>query len=170
MNVAKQEEIANKKGSNEPLTWDDLAKMKYTWRVATETLRMTPLIFCSFRRALQDVEFGGYVIPEAWQVIWALGTTHMDENIFPNPSKFDPMRYEQATPPPFSFVTFGGGPRMCPGYEFSKLETLAPIHYLVTRSRWKFSIADNSFSRDPMPVFNQGLPIQIEEKKKQFDI
>ncbi|KAK6917308.1 LOW QUALITY PROTEIN: Cytochrome P450 [Dillenia turbinata] len=56
----EQEEIAKRKALDEPLTWDDLAKMKYTWRVAIETPRMTSPVFCSFRRALQDIEFGGY--------------------------------------------------------------------------------------------------------------
>ncbi|KAK3039724.1 hypothetical protein RJ639_027065 [Escallonia herrerae] len=103
---------------------------------------------------------------EAVSQVWALSMTHMDETIFPDPSKFDPKRFEQQVPaPPYSFVAFGGGQRICPGYEFAKIETLAMVHYLVTRFKWKLSCKDDSFSREPMPVFNQGLPIQITPKK-----
>ncbi|KAK9267503.1 hypothetical protein L1049_009931 [Liquidambar formosana] len=152
----EQEEIAKSKSAGELLTWDDLAKMKYTWRVATETLREGP----------KDIEYGGYLIPKGWQVVWAACMTHMDESIFPDPSKFDPTRFEKKAPaPPFSFVAFGGGPRMCPGNEFARIETLATMHYLVTQFKWKLCCVDNSFSRDPLPVFNHGLPIQIETKK-----
>lgn len=49
--------------------------MKYTWRVATETLRMYPPVFCSFRQALKDIEFGGYVIPKGWQVRFMSSST-----------------------------------------------------------------------------------------------
>ncbi|KAA8515493.1 hypothetical protein F0562_018896 [Nyssa sinensis] len=66
--VQEQEEIAKSKALGELLTWDDLVKMKYTWRVATETLRMTPPVFCSFRKTLKDIEYGGYLIPKGWQV------------------------------------------------------------------------------------------------------
>ena len=66
--ATEQEEIAKIKSPGEPLTWDDLSKMKYTWRVALEILRMIPPVFGSFRKTLKDVEFNGYIIPKGWQV------------------------------------------------------------------------------------------------------
>ncbi len=91
--------------------------------------------------------------------------THTDSSIFPEPSKFDPSRFEnQASVPPYTFVAFGAGPRICPGYEFARIETLVTIHYLVTQFTWKLC-ADNSFSRDPMPVPTQGLPIKLVPRK-----
>ncbi|VAH36191.1 unnamed protein product [Triticum turgidum subsp. durum] len=66
--VQEHEEIAKNKGDGEALTWEDLAKMKLTWRVAQETLRVVPPIFGNFRRALEDTEFDGYLIPKGWQV------------------------------------------------------------------------------------------------------
>jgi cytochrome P450 len=68
LDFAEQEEIAKSKPSGEFLTWEDLAKMKYTWRVAMETLRMHPPVFGGFRKALKDIEYGGYLIPKGWQV------------------------------------------------------------------------------------------------------
>ncbi|KAL7212124.1 hypothetical protein ACSBR2_014900 [Camellia fascicularis] len=52
--VQEQKEISKSKILGELLTWDDLSKMKYTWRVAMEILRITPPGFCSFRRVLKD--------------------------------------------------------------------------------------------------------------------
>lgn len=66
---AEQDEIAKSKSSKETLlTWEDLGKMKYTWKVAQETLRIYPPVFGGFRKAVQDVEFSGYTIPKGWQV------------------------------------------------------------------------------------------------------
>lgn len=42
--------------------------MKYTWRVAQETLRMIPPIFGGFRKTLTDIEYEGFLIPKGWQV------------------------------------------------------------------------------------------------------
>ncbi|KAK9133449.1 hypothetical protein Scep_012977 [Stephania cephalantha] len=153
-------------GPGVPLSWDDLSKMKFTWRVAMETLRLIPPVFGSFRTALKDVEYGGYLIPKGWQIFWAACLTHHNESIFPEPLKFDPTRFEnQSSVPPYCFVAFGGGPRICPGYEFSKLETLVAIHYLITQFRWKLCCKNDTFSRDPMPSPAQGLPIHIEPKR-----
>lgn len=92
--------------------------------------------------------------------------TQMDDRIFPEPEKFDPTRFHnQTSVPPYCYIPFGGGPRICPGYEFAKIETLVTIHYLVTHFTWKKFYADNFFSRDPMPVPNGGLPVQIVSKK-----
>ncbi|KAJ0102859.1 hypothetical protein Patl1_04231 [Pistacia atlantica] len=63
LGFAEQEGVAKSKSAGELLTWEDLAKMKYTWRVAMETLRTVPPIFGGFRKALRDIEYGGYLIP-----------------------------------------------------------------------------------------------------------
>lgn len=66
--IVEQEEIAKGKSPGESLTWEDLAKMKYTWKVALETLRVHPPIFGGFRKTIRDIEYGGYIIPKGWQV------------------------------------------------------------------------------------------------------
>ncbi|KAK7827044.1 beta-amyrin 28-monooxygenase [Quercus suber] len=172
-----------RKPSGEFLKWEDLAKMKYTRRVAMETLRIHSPVFGGFRKALKDIEYGGFLIPKGWQVseILILVTCFfsaiylflllnslsiiLELRTLHNHQKFDPSRFEnQASVPPYSFVAFGGGPRTCPGYEFARIETLVTIHYIITHFTWKLC-ADNSFSRDPMPVPTQGLPIQLVPKK-----
>ncbi|KAG5255191.1 cytochrome P450 [Salix suchowensis] len=71
-------------------------------------------------------------------------------------SSFDPTRFEnQASIPPYCFIPLEGGPRICPGYEFERIETLVTIHHLVT---WKF------LAGYPMPVPTKGLPIQTMPK------
>ncbi|CAO2034412.1 unnamed protein product [Urochloa humidicola] len=161
----EQEEIARGKAPGEALSWDDLCRMRYTWAAAMETLRLVPPGFSLLRRALVDVEYGGHLIPKGWQVMYATNMTHWDPAIFPDPARFDPARFEDpsAAPPPYSFVPFGGGARICPGNEFSKVETLVAVHHIVTRFRWKLAAGcDGSFSRSPMPYPSQGLLIEIE--------
>ncbi|XP_016556776.1 LOW QUALITY PROTEIN: cytochrome P450 716B1-like [Capsicum annuum] len=164
--LKEQEEIAHSKSFGESLTWEDLGKMKYTWRVAMETMRTFPPIFGGFRQTVKDIQYGGYVIPKGWQIFRIMAKTHMDSNIFQEPEKFDPSRFENTTSlPPYNFVPFGRGSRICPGYEFAKIETLVTIHYLVTHFTWKLCCTDDFFSRDPMPVPTQGLPIEIVPRK-----
>ncbi|KAF2922890.1 cytochrome P450 716B1 [Oryza sativa Japonica Group] len=161
----EHEEIARGKRDGEALTCEDVAKMKLSWRVAQETLRMVPPVLGSFRRAPVDVEFEGYTIPRGWQIFWSPSVTHMDPAIFHEPTKFEPSRFDgAAAAAAYSFVPFGGGPRICPGMELARVETLVTAHYLVRHFRWKLCLGEekNTFLRDPMPTPHDGLPVELD--------
>ncbi|KAF9595748.1 hypothetical protein IFM89_003490 [Coptis chinensis] len=137
--------LSERQGGNEKLTWSEVQKMKYTWRFAQELMRITPPVFGSFRKAVKDTSFGGYDIPQGWQIFWVACGTHLNKEIFNNPTTFDPSRFESpSTPiPPYAYIPFGAGPRMCIGNEFARVETLTVIHHLVTKFEW--SQAGNKF-------------------------
>ncbi|CAO2143871.1 unnamed protein product [Urochloa humidicola] len=166
--LQEQVKIARGKAPGEALTWEDLSKMKYTWAAAMETLRLVPTAFSILRKAVVDAEHGGYLIPKGWSVMNAMTMTHWDPAVFPDPGRFDPARFKEgsasaAVIPPFTFVPFGGGARVCPGNEFARVETLVAVHHIVTNFRWKLAAGcDGSFSRFPMPYPSQGLLIDIE--------
>ena len=139
--------------------------MKLSWRVAQETLRMVPPVLGSFRRAPVDVEFEGYTIPRGWQSFWPPSVTHRDPASFHEPTLFEPSRFDgTAAAAAYSFVPFGGGPRICPGMELARVETLVTAHYLVRHFRWKLCLGEekNTFLRDPMPTPHDGLPVELD--------
>ncbi|PWA46741.1 cytochrome P450 [Artemisia annua] len=111
-----QKEIKGREDQN--LTWGDIQKMKYTWRVAQELMRIIPPVFGSFRKVVKDTSFGGFNIPKGWQVFWCAYNTDMDNDIFVNPKDFDPSRFETngSKPiPPYAYIPFGGGQHSCIG-------------------------------------------------------
>jgi cytochrome P450 family 26 subfamily A len=50
------------------LNWDDTRKMKYTWQVIQEAMRLQPIVSMAYREALQEFEFGGFTILKGWRV------------------------------------------------------------------------------------------------------
>ncbi|KAH6764102.1 cytochrome P450 [Perilla frutescens var. frutescens] len=152
-----------KSRSDEGLTYEDTKMMNYTWQVARESMRIFPPIFGSFRKAIQDIEFDGYTIPKGWKVLWTAYGTHYDPKHFEDPSSFDPGRFEEPMEP-FSYVAFGGGPRLCAGYQLAKLNILVFVHYVVTRYNWKLQNPDEPITVDPLPFPSQGMPIKISAK------
>jgi len=66
--LVEQREIAKEKKPGAPLDWSDTRRMKYTWQVVQETLRLQPPVIASFREALQDFQYAGYSILKGWKV------------------------------------------------------------------------------------------------------
>ncbi|KAK2440583.1 hypothetical protein P8452_19647 [Trifolium repens] len=158
--------IKQKEGNEDRLTWGDIQKMKYTWRVAQELMRTVPPLFGGFRKALKDTSYEGYNIRKGWQVYWASCGTHMDKDIFENPQEFDPSRFENQTKPipPFSYLPFGAGVHNCIGNEFARVETLTTIHNFVKMYEWSQLNPEETITRQPMPYPSLGLPIKIKPR------
>ncbi|KAK4478970.1 hypothetical protein RD792_014477 [Penstemon davidsonii] len=157
----EQMEIANSKAPGELLKWDDIQKMKYSWNVACEVLRLAPPLQGAFREALTDFMYNGFSIPKGWKIYWSANSTHINPDCFPEPKKFDPSRYEGSGPAPYTYVPFGGGPRMCPGKEYARLEILIFMHHLVKRFKFEKIIPDEKIVVNPMPIPAKGLPVRL---------
>ncbi|GLJ22152.1 hypothetical protein SUGI_0416090 [Cryptomeria japonica] len=158
------EEIAKESRDidSEELTWKDVQRMKYLWNVAQETLRIIPPISGIFRKAATDINYEGYTIPNGWALYWSSYSTVYCEEIFHEPHKFDPSRFDGSrTIPPYTFLPFGGGPRICPANEYARLEIVITMHHLVKRYRWRAIIPDEPIIRNPLCAPSMGLPLTL---------
>ncbi|XP_021735153.1 taxadiene 5-alpha hydroxylase-like [Chenopodium quinoa] len=153
----------NKTKEGEDLTMEDVMKMNYTWQVARESVRLFPPIFGSFRRATSDIEFDGFTIPQGWKVLWTAYGTHFSEDYFKDPMKFDPNRFEEPISP-YIFVAFGGGPRVCAGYQLAKMNILIFVHLAVTNYNWSLVQPNEPIVMDPLPLPSQGMPLRVSPK------
>lgn len=90
----------------------------------------------------------------------------MNPNYFPEPEKFDPSRFAGSGPPPYTFVPFGGGPRMCTGKEYARFELLVFMHNVVTRFKLEKTIPNEKIIllASPVPVY--GLPVYLHPRQK----
>ncbi|XP_050209060.1 beta-amyrin 28-monooxygenase-like [Mercurialis annua] len=169
--LAEQMEVVKDKlggSSNEALNWGEIKKMKYTWSVAQEILRINPPIFGTFRLTTRDISFNGFHIPKGWQLLWVASTTHMDTNIFEDPYKFDPSRFDtNSAYPPLTYIPFGAGPRMCPGAEFARIESILLVHHFITKYQWKETIPNEPISRWPTPYPAMGLPVKLQHRNAE---
>ncbi|KAK4401653.1 Abscisic acid 8'-hydroxylase 4 [Sesamum angolense] len=60
--------LSNDKG-NRNLTWTQTRNMPLTYKVILESLRMASIVSFTFREAVVDVEYNGYLIPKGWKVM-----------------------------------------------------------------------------------------------------
>ncbi|KAK2990444.1 hypothetical protein RJ640_011192 [Escallonia rubra] len=153
----------NKAGSCEEYAWTDYMSLAFTQNVISETLRMANIINAVWRKALKDVEIKGYFIPKGWCVLASFSSVHMDEGNYDNPYQFNPWRWEKtaggSSVNSNTFTPFGGGQRLCPGLELSRLEISIFLHHLVTTYRWVAE--EDDIVTFPTVKMKRKLPITI---------
>ncbi|XP_077224377.1 abscisic acid 8'-hydroxylase 4-like [Tasmannia lanceolata] len=156
---------SNEEGK-QPLTWAQTRNMRITYKVILESLRMASIISFTYREAVADVEYKGYLIPKGWKVLPLFRNIHHNPEFFPDPHKFDPSRFEVA-PKPNTFMPFGNGVHACPGNELAKLEMLILVHHLVTKFRWEVVGSQSGIQYSPFPVPQHGLPARFWKESQQ---
>src|ERR1044071_364390 len=105
-----------------PPAAEDFPRLRYTEMVFAESMRLYPPAWILGRRALEEFEVGGYLVPRGALVILSPYVMHRDPRFWPDPERFDPERFTpeaKASRPQFAYFPFGGGPRRCIGEGFA---------------------------------------------------
>jgi cytochrome P450 len=103
--------------------------LAYTESLVKETLRLYPPAHLGSRIALKDLEYAGYHIPAGERVIYSIYLTQRMAEYWPEPTAFRPERFarEAARPAAFSYLPFGGGPRLCIGNHFGEQQAIMVV-------------------------------------------
>jgi cytochrome P450 len=108
-----------------PMSFDNLEAMRLAEMAFKEALRLKPPVPSMPRRSIKDFTFKGYAIPAGTMIgVNPLFTHHMPD-IWPEPEKFDPMRFTdeaQRNRHRFAWVPYGGGAHMCLGLHFAYMQ------------------------------------------------
>lgn len=143
-----------------------LSELELTEMAFKESLRLIPPVPSIPRRAMKDFEFGGYRIPAGTMVGINVNYTHHMAEYWPEPTKFDPMRFtpeETRGRHKYAWVPFGGGAHMCLGLHFAYMQAKIFMHHVLTTHRIKL---DPGYAPDwqawPIPKPKDGLPVTFE--------
>ncbi len=116
---------------------EDLLKLGYVGMVLAESMRLYPPTWIFVRMARhEDTLPSGVTIPAGSKLYLCQYVMHRNPRYFPAPDRFDPERFsEQAKKarPQFSYFPFGGGPRLCIGEAFAKMEGVLVMAMIAQR-------------------------------------
>ena len=155
-------------GLNEPaLPYDRLGDLTLVEYAFKEALRINAPVPAISRETVRDVEFAGHVIPKGTAVSVNTVFTHHMEEIWPEPAKFDPMRFSEEGGAKdrhkFAWVPFGGGAHMCLGLHFAYMSAKVILYHLLTRYRITTEPGyATEFQIMPLTKPKDGLPVRLE--------
>ncbi|RZC84393.1 hypothetical protein C5167_047179 [Papaver somniferum] len=144
-------------------------------KVINETLRVANIISGVFRKTTADVTIKGFTVPKGWTVFVSFRAVHLHQDNYKESRSFDPWRWQQNDLASMSsigngnsFTPFGGGPRLCPGYELSRVEICVFIHHFVTHFSWAPAEEDKLIFF-PTTRTVKRYPINIQKRKCQIE-
>lgn len=106
------------------LTLAHVDQLEYMDAVIKETMRLYPPIHIGNRFVIEDTTISGYDLQAGTRVMASIYLSHRDERYWDEPEEFRPARFgpESERVPPFTYIPFGGGPRVCIGATFAQIE------------------------------------------------
>ncbi len=122
-------------------SFDQLMGLNYAACVLKETLRLYPPVWLFSRRAIKEDRLGEYRVPAGAHVFIAPYFLHRLPELWPDPERFDPDRFDESHSPPvdrYAFIPFSAGARRCIGEYFSFVEMQMHLALLAPRFALRF--------------------------------
>ena len=136
--AALHAELADVVGGRSP-TVDYVPRLPTTVAVLSESMRLYPPAWAIGRRALVVHRADGFAIPANSVIVVSPWLLHHDERWWPRAATFRLDRWTQeaiAERPRHAYIPFGGGPRMCIGEGFARMEAVLLLATIA--QRWRF--------------------------------
>ncbi len=106
----------------------------YLDAVVKETLRVRPVVADVVRSVTREAEVAGYRIPAGTVVLPAVALVQRAARHFgADALEFRPERFLDGSPPPYTWIPFGGGVRRCIGAAFATLEMKVVLQEVLAR-------------------------------------
>ena len=157
-------------GHNGEVTFQSLREIPVFERVIKEVLRLHPPLIFLIRKVAKDLKFKDYIIKAGKYVCVSPRVSHRIPEIFPDPEKFDPDRFNeerQEDAKPFSWVAFGGGRHKCSGNAFAMLQLKAIYAILLRRYKFELVGTPDSYQDDyKQMVVQPGSPCMVRYTKR----
>jgi len=152
----------------EPPTVEQLGRLPLLENVLKESMRIIPPAPVTWRRAAHSIEVGGYEIPEGTEVYASIYETHHMPELYPEPERFDPGRWETTDPGTYEYIPFNAGPRRCIGASFAMMEIKVVLAVLLRR--YRLESLPQKVDRFGFPVISPkgGLQMVVHRQDRRF--
>ncbi|MFO0823309.1 MAG: cytochrome P450 [Gemmataceae bacterium] len=149
--------------------YDQLEQLPLLNRVLKESMRLLPAVPYSRRLASRDGGFGRYEIKKKTRVIFSHYMTHHLPEVYQNPERFDPARWETIKPSPAEYMPFGAGPRTCLGSQLAQCVIKLAIAKILPQ--WKLDVVPHTVLDRLMGISlgpRNGIPVILSKQDRDL--
>jgi cytochrome P450 len=122
--------------------FEELDRLPLLGRVLKESMRLFPAVPYSRRLTARDGPMGRYLVPKKTRVIFSHYITHHLPELYPEPERFRPERWERIHPSPAEYLPFGAGLRTCLGASLAQCVIKAALAIILPA--WRIQIVPHS--------------------------
>ena len=150
-------------------TFDQLKQLPLLEGVVREGLRLVPPVVWGVRYSVEDFNLGDYHFKKGNSVIYSSHVTHHMPEIYKDPYRFDPYRWETIRPSPYEYFPFNAGPRRCLGAEFATMELMITLAILLQRFHFTL-LPDQNIHRIGLTgsIPKYGVKVRLENMNAPF--
>ncbi|XP_019538184.2 probable cytochrome P450 6d4 [Aedes albopictus] len=153
------------------ITYDTVMQMQYLDLCVKETLRKYPGLPFLNRECTLDykVPNSELLIRKGTQLVLPIYGFSMDETYFPEPERYNPERFDEASKKydEKAYYPFGDGPRNCIAYRMGVM--IAKVALILLLSKYNFKATQDSkmvFSSASVPLLpKHGVLLKISKRK-----
>lgn len=118
-----------------------------------EAVRLYPPLGTLPRKTTASITIREHRIPPGTLISPCIVLLSRDEELYPNPERFDPLRWKDRTPSPLETCQFGGGPHFCMGYHLAWMEVVQFCLALAREMTRAGHRPQLSRGRPPRPIY-----------------
>jgi cytochrome P450 len=151
-----------------PPSFEDVPRLRYVEMVLAESMRLYPPAWAMGRYARGDFRLGEFLLPAKTTVLISQFVMHRDPRFFPDPLRFDPLRFTpeaKARRIKFTYFPFGAGARQCIGESFAWMEGVLLLATLG--QKWRFRLVPGH-QVEPEPLITlrpkYGMKMYVERR------
>ena len=150
-------------------SFSNLRNLTYTTQVIEEAMRLYPPAWLVDREAINDDEVDGIKIKKGIPISCMIYSMHRHSDFWKNPNEFDPERFSPENKKkhiPFSYIPFGGGPRLCIGNNFAMMEMQLIIAMIFQKYKFELVTDKDSIDIQPMITLRPKNGIRVKVRKR----
>ncbi|MFY0545153.1 cytochrome P450 [Brevibacillus sp. H7] len=163
-----QSELDEVLGGRTP-TVEDIPRLAYVNQIISEAMRLYPAAWAISREVVDEVDIGGQTFHPGETLMMSQYVMHRNPKYYDNPDQFLPERFAGdllKRIPSFAYFPFGGGPRICIGNNFARMEAALLLAAIAQRCRLPLANPERPVEPEPLVTLRpkNGLPVRVEKR------
>lgn len=153
----------------QPPTIAQFSKLPLLDAVLKESMRILPPVPYTLRKVGEPTVLGDFPLTPGCRVICSHYITHHLPELYEQPERFDPRRWETIKPGPYEYLPFSAGPRYCTGATLAT--TTMKIILAMVLQKWRLAMVpgariDRAVKITMFPKL--GLPMTVHPQDRCF--